>query len=532
MGRCVGVARLPESDREGLAVLALARSTAVSDLAARHGVSRKFVYQQSHKAQAARDDAFTPTTRDDAVLFELTVSKTWLRQVIVGLALICHSSYRGIVAFLHDLLGVAISVGTVHDVLQAATQQAGVINRQQDLSGIRVGLHDEIFHDRKPVLAGVDAHATYCDLLAAEPHRDADTWGVHLLDAARQGLSPAYTIADAGQGLRAGQRAAWDDTPCHGDVFHIQHQCEGLTNTLSRLAKGTTSRRETLQTKLGRAGQRDLDDGLAAQLALARQAEAQAIGLARDIRTLGQWLSHDVLALAGPALATRQVLFDFIVAELAKREPEDVRRIRPLRVALQNQRDNLLAFAGVLDAKLIAIAQTHAIAEPLVREACLLHRLPSTSTAYWQGWNQLRAKLKGKFHTLFDVVSQAMAQTPRSSSLVENLNSRLRNYFTLRRHLGNSYLDLLQFYLNHHCFMRSRCAGRQGKSPREVMTCQSHPHWLTLLGLGPLQPQRPRPREASASYAHPFSGQACRLSNRTSFHQNPAPAGRWFRTPT
>jgi hypothetical protein len=175
---------------------------------------------------------------------------------------------------------------------------------------------------------------------------------------------------------------------------------------------------------------------------------------------------------------------------LARREPVDPWRIRPLRVALQNQRDNLLAFAGVLDAKLTAIAQAHAIAEPLVREACLLHRLSSTSAAYWQGWNQLRTKLGGKFHTLFDAVSQAMAQTPRSSSLVENLNSRLRNYFTLRRHLGNSYLDLLQFYLNHHRFMRSRCAERQGKSPCEVMTGQGHPHWLTLLGLGPLQPQR------------------------------------------
>jgi hypothetical protein len=43
-----------------------------------------------------------------------------------------------------------------------------------------------------------------------------------------------------------------------------------------------------------------------------------------------------------------------------------------------------------------------------------------------------------------------MAQTPRSSSLVENLNSRLRNYFTLRRHLGDSYLGLLQFFLNHN----------------------------------------------------------------------------------
>jgi hypothetical protein len=56
---------------------------------------------------------------------------------------------------------------------------------------------------------------------------------VHLLDAAEQGLRPEYTIADAGQGLRAGQRAVWGDTPpCHGDVFHIQRCCEGLANTL------------------------------------------------------------------------------------------------------------------------------------------------------------------------------------------------------------------------------------------------------------------------------------------------------------
>jgi hypothetical protein len=48
-----------------------------------------------------------------------------------------------------------------------------------------------------------------------------------------------------------------------------------------------------------------------------------------------------------------------------------------------------------------------------------------------------------------------MEHTPRSSSLVENLNSQLRNYFTLRRHLGTSYLDLLRFFLNHRRFPRS-----------------------------------------------------------------------------
>ena len=491
MERCVGAAaRLPESDRKDLAIQALARSETVSDLAARHGVSRKFIYQQAHKARVRIGRRFLSGAPEDEVLFELTVTKAWLRQVIVALPLICHSSYRGVIEFMRDLLGMSISVGTVHHVLQSAARRAGVINQDQDLSGIRVGLHDEIFQGSTPVLAGVCAASTYCYLLVAAEHRDADTWGVHLLDATRQGLKPDYTIADAGQGLRAGQKAAWGETPCHGDVFHIQHQYEGLANTLSRLAKGARSRRQKLEARIDRAGQRGPDDELGSSWSSRGRPRSRRHGLARDIRTLTQWLSHDVLALAGPALATRQVLFDFIVEELAHREPKDARRIRPVRVALQNQRDDLLAFAGVLDEKLIAIAQAHEISEPLVREACVLHRLPTTSSAYWQGWNRLRAKMGDKFHALFDAVGQAMAQTPRSSSLVENLNSRLRNYFTLRRHLGGSYLSLLQFFLNHRRFMRSRRAERNGKSPRELMTGQGHPHWLTLLGLGPLQPQR------------------------------------------
>ena len=85
-----------------------------------------------------------------------------------------------------------------------------------------------------------------------------------------------------------------------------------------------------------------------------------------------------------------------------------------------------------------------------------------------------------------------MDSTPRCSSLVENFNSRLRTRLTLRRHLdgGNAWLDLLRFFFNHRRFERSRRTEREGKSPREVMTGHTHPHWLTLLGLGPLQPQR------------------------------------------
>ena len=235
--------------------------------------------------------------------------------------------------------------------------------------------------------------------MAAADHRDADTWGVHLLDAAQQGLQPDYTIADAGQGLRAGQKAAWGDTPCHGDVFHIIRQCEGLANTLSRLAKGATSRREKLEARIAAPAQPGPEDAL-----------------------VTNWRWHDKPKpkhVAGPRHPNAHPMAEPRRSGAGRTGPGHAagccstsspmnwragaggcRRIRPVRVALRNQRDDLLAFAGVLDKKLAAIARTLEISASLVREACVLHRLPSTSTAYWQGWNRLRAKIGDKFHAL------------------------------------------------------------------------------------------------------------------------------------
>ena len=61
-------------------------------------------------------------------------------------------------------------------------------------------------------------------------------------------------------------------------------------------------------------------------------------------------------------------------------------------------------------------------------------------------------------------------------------NSRLRNYFFLRRSLGGNYLSTLQFFLNHRRFTRSRVSERVAKSPTELLTGQPHSHWLELLG--------------------------------------------------
>ena len=220
---------------------------------------------------------------------------------------------------------------------------------------------------------------------------------------------------------------------------------------------------------------------LTIQQVKANRREAGLVARARDVKTLLHWFSHDVLALAGPDLAVRQELFDFIEIELQQRAGKQYPSIRKLRTALHNQRDQLLAFAGVLDQKLAAIATRFELPLAVVRDVCLLHRKPATSNAYWERWNQLHSQLSGKFYEVMKAVSEALKQTPRASSMVENLNSRLRNYFFLRRSLGDSYLSLLQFFCNHRRFLRSRVPERVGKSPKQLLTGQPHPHWLELL---------------------------------------------------
>ena len=175
-------------------------------------------------------------------------------------------------------------------------------------------------------------------------------------------------------------------------------------------------------------------------------------------------------------------LMNFMIDELKIRENQAHKGIKSLRIALSNQKENLLAFAQVLDQKLADIAHKFQISLSQVRQVCLLMKKSLSTNVYWQKWNQLYKQLSDKFLEVKQAVESALKSTPRASSLVENLNSRLRNYFFLRKHLGSDYLELLRFFLNHRRFMASRKPERRGKSPTELMTGEKHPHWLEMLG--------------------------------------------------
>ena len=177
----------------------------------------------------------------------------------------------------------------------------------------------------------------------------------------------------------------------------------------------------------------------------------------------------------------RERLYDFVVEELDKRKSLYC-GIESVCKTLKNHRDNLLAFAGVLDDKFDQIAKQLNVPAFLVQAVGELQGLDVNNAVYWQQRGILLSKLRDKFIPVETAVTEAMASTPRASSIVENLNSRLRNYFFLRHHIGDDYLDLLRFFLNHRRFERSRHAERVGKTPAWLLTGNDHPHWLEMLG--------------------------------------------------
>ena len=164
------------------------------------------------------------------------------------------------------------------------------------------------------------------------------------------------TIADGGKGLRAGQAAAWSGVRCHADAFHAEAGPGKLAFFLHNRALGCIAARQKLQHKRERSKKRRKGRGLSKKLALAGQAEDQAIQLAEDIAALADWMQNDILSLAGPDLATRRELFNFVIEELRQREELCVHRIRPVRGMLERHPDDLLAFAGVLDSRFAEIA--------------------------------------------------------------------------------------------------------------------------------------------------------------------------------
>lgn len=471
------------SQRKQLALDALNDSVSITDLSGQHKVSRKFIHIQKKKALNAVNEAFEPdTNKTEKVLFYLPVTFTWLCQLILCLVLHCRANYRGVQNLLRDAFDHELSFGSIHNIIDDAKAKAKSINKSQDLSHIKLGAQDEMFHYNKPVLTGIDIRSLYCYLLTREQDREFDTWGTHLLDLQAQGFNPERVIGDDASNIQAAHRYVYPNIPYDIDNFHIIKDLMEMRRFFRNSLKGALSNQRLLQYKVDQSILTSRLKTYHSQLEIATQKANEAKQLSKSIDTLVDWMQHDVLNMPGLPPADRYELFDFIVSELSLLAERHPHRIKSVCTTLKNQKYFLLAFTEVLDTKFQEIADEFVFPLEKIWEMCYLQRCQRGGDRYAIRSIPLQDYFGNEFDEVEDAVLQALESTERTSSMVENLHSRLRPYFYLRREIGFGYLDLLQFYLNHTPFERSAKTERKKKSPAEIVNGQPHAHWLEMLG--------------------------------------------------
>ena len=122
--------------KKDIAIQSLSKTITITDLAEQNEVSRKFVYEQKEKAESAIKRVFEDKKEDEEkVLYHIPVTKSWIKQFVLGVTLEGKSSYRGAIEICADLLDYKISLGTVHNIIDEAIQKAIMINNNEDLSG-------------------------------------------------------------------------------------------------------------------------------------------------------------------------------------------------------------------------------------------------------------------------------------------------------------------------------------------------------------------------------------------------------------
>jgi hypothetical protein len=389
--------------------------------------------------------------------------------IIVLLFTVCQCSIRNIRKFISYALDTSISNGNVVSTLDSATRMAKAVNDSYDLSSCKNSSTDELYHRSKPVLASVDLDSKFCMSLSPETTRDGIVWGCHLLDMMTKGYAPDRNVMDGGTGMKWAFKEVLPHVIIGRDHWHVIDE----SNNINRYLR---NKKETAITNaIKDSNNIDTDD-------LSTKAMIEAEYISETFNTLIKWLQYDVLQFQGAPYEDRSILFDFIVEslqELSKRHPH---RIKAFATTLINQKELLLNASVELDASFAKIGEQHNLSTSIIWDICNLAKYSRNSSNYYIKSLGLYDQIGESYDIIEDEVLLAISKVHRTSSLIENLNSRLRPFLDARKGFKKERYPLIEFALNHLPFERSEKESHKGKSAAEIFSKRDNIGFIELLG--------------------------------------------------
>ncbi len=463
--------------KQSLALDAL-KSENISKTARDYNTTRSTVYNYRDIAVNAVNECIDDKNDND-VLYVIPVTKGYIKSVVNGLFGICKSSQRDSQLFLHDLFDYKISIGAINSILTQSSNDAHKINQSYSLERCKDSTSDECFHQGDPILSVADIPSKFCLLLERDDYIDHDVWEMYLDDLKERGYLPEVNVLDGGSEMNLAYKNQFETTTLRYDHFHI-------IKTIKELLRFLYNKRESAVSKALKSYRQFMkkqDDATKA----AWETEVEQATFFEDVyanaETLLCWLQYDVLQLPAAGPDVRTLLFDFIIEELVQLSKKHPHRIRALITTLKNNKSGLLDAAKSLNNQFQIIADKHNVSIDTVWEICYLARYDINAPNYHFHANELDQQLGDDFDCIEDKVLSCMATTYRTSSVIENLNSRLRPFLDKRKGFKSGRYPLIQFMLNHLPLQRTLNPEHKGKSTAEIFVKQDLPNWMDLLGL-------------------------------------------------
>lgn len=447
----------------------------IDKITVKSGMSRSHIYEQKEKViNYAESLNEQPEGRQT-----IEVTDALKKRLILSMALDCASSLEGIQRVLETALGIYVSIGYISGVIKEASKRAQAFDDQITLEGIRQGANDEIFQCSLPILTGIDPESTYIYLLEDATDRTGETWEIYMQDRKEHGLELETSINDGGAGLLAGIPKVYPEIDIQRDVFHALYEMGKEVSKVERKAYSYIKEEYALSE---RAEGKNLRQKTKERLAEIQPKTEAAIDLFDTISILLGWLK-ELLGFSGYSIEETTALIEYILNEIEKKAADYPGLIKEAKKVRRNL-PGLLSFISRLTREMGKRAQELGIPPDVFHQ---LYRQMSCSPTSQQS-NEIDCRLAERITEQNSEVNvrtelqKLLNGVKKASSLVENLNGRIRVYIDMKRVVPSQFFVLMKVYFNTRRYRRSRCKERIGKSPLELLTGKPQPEFLEALG--------------------------------------------------
>ena len=392
----------------------------------------------------------------------------------------CRAPIESIVLFFSLVIGISVSKGTIGRVRTACAKKAKKFDSEINLEGIREIATDEIFQQGKPILTGIDLDSHYTFMMDPAEDRTGDTWKRTLEKYKARGLQPAVNVSDNGSGLRKGIQEAFPAVSLQADAFHmlrdlgveIQHIDKYCINKLDEYYK--------LKNRIVRDIGKKIPNKIWAKKYELEESIPLILRQVDEINILYEWLKEYV-NFSGMPYIQNLSLCTWILDEMRRRFPEKVKFQRAVCTFLHHLPE-LLSFLKVVQEKIKVKSEEYNHIDVhdfmlLCQHMYCYNDITTNNYVERRLYRRFKEHLSEACHAIDEIVKSIH----RASSMIENVNGRIRCFINLKREIPEHFMILIKVFFNTKKPVRSRRKDWKNKSAAERLTGKCYPEFLDIV---------------------------------------------------